>query len=1073
MLHLILGGAGSGKSTCLTEMIAHDVKQAKKCWLIIPEQQANLSERTILPTLPTGAGLSFSIAGFSRLYREVTDRFGGGAQSTLPRPITTLFMWQNLREMTGLLQEYGTTSPRSDAHLTSLLLKTVDELQQNAISPLALERAAEKLPQDSALRPKLADLALLYAAYDNLLRESLDGASPDELTRLAEILDEHNYFDGGNVYIDSFTDFTAAEYAIVRAMLRQADHVTITLCLDKTLATQPSHDGPADTYRRLLRLCDEEHVEVVCHNMEDNRRTASHELHILERSLWDLSLAPDARKIPDESERGNISLLRCTNVYAEAEATALHILDLMHQGYRYGDMAVVVRDAKTYRGVLDAAMERYGIPFYFSEKTALSDKPLSRLLISALRAVAHGWQAQDIMSLLKTGLCPVSSRDLDLFEQYVSTWNINGRDFAAPAWNKNPDGYTDRLSSRGKDILEAANRVREAVMPPLLRLYAATAKAAPLPRLCAALYDFMTDLSLSDRCAELAHNELAAGYLKQAGETLRIYDTVLLTLTQISAYLPDVTLDAEELATALSMVFAETEIASVPSLHDSVTVGSADTLRVENVKISFLLGLNEGEFPKAVSDEGLLGDAEKQLLSDLGIALDDRNELRASKELLFVWRAMTKPSDRLFVSTLLSSTDGKEKTPSVAYNRLLFLFPYLKHTVRDFDLSMITPKKEAQDAPAQAVPLSEDLDGALGAAPDTAPDDGLYQSLSPSENDLSPAARALCFGDTLWLSQSTIQTFVQCPYRYFCTYHLAPRERGIARVDAADSGTFLHYLLEQFLRRCLDEEGTFHLPHEASVGPLADRLVNGYLRNLGAATPLGLRTLHVFRRLRTLTLVLLRDILHELSHSQFSPRAFELNIGGKTPDAPPPYEVALDEGHRILLTGKIDRVDFYRRGDDIYLRVIDYKSSAHDISLDELRHGLNLQLLIYLFALCRPEHIHPAGALYVAAAETAGRPTPDRAGLLLGDEDILTAMNDELDPLYLAGISRTKSGSLSGKALTDEEALAALEQDIRETLTRIGLDMLCGRAPRTPSADACRYCSIKDACPEAVREKQY
>lgn len=1061
MLHLILGGAGSGKSTRLTELIARDVQNAKRCWLIIPEQQANLSERTILPTLPTGAGLTFSIAGFSRLYREVTNRFGGAATAPVTGPMRTLLMWQNLREMTGLLQEYAATSPRSDAHLTDLLLKTVDELRQNAISPAALEHAAEKLAPDSALRAKLRDIALLYAAYENTLRDLSGGACYDELTRLAELLDKHSYFEGGNVYIDSFTDFTAEEYAVLRAILRQAGDVTITLCLDKTLASQPSHDGPADTYRRLVRLCEQEHIEMRVEELCANHRTTSPELRVLERSLWDLSLTPDARQIPAESERGSITLLRCTNVYAEAEAVALHVLDLVHQGYRYGDMAVVVRDTATYRGVLDAVMERYGIPFYFSEKTALSDKPLSRLLISALRAVAHGWQSQDIMAMLKTGLCPVSAHDLDLFEQYVATWNINGRDFAAPVWNKNPDGYTERISPRGKEMLEAANRVRESIMTPLLQLYTHAAKQASLPHMCAALYDFMNALSLSDRCAEVAHNELAAGYLKQAGETLRVYDTVLQTLTQMACHLPDVTLDAEELATALSMLFAKTEISSVPSLHDSVTIGSADTLRVENVKISFLLGLCEGEFPKAISDEGLLGDAEKQLLSDVGIDLDNRSDLRSSKELLFVFRAMTKPSDKLFASALLSSTDGREKTPSVAYHRLSFLFPYLKQSVRDFDLSMIAAQKEATLPPAHAEEV-----------PTLHTDDGLYQPLPPDDSDLPRDLMQHCFGDTLWLSQSAIQKFVLCPYSYFCSHFLSPRERDIARVDAADSGTFLHYLLEQFLRRCLDENGNFHLPDAASVEPLADQLVNGYLRQLSTVTPLGLRTLHVFRRLRTLTLVLLRDILHELSHSRFSPRAFELNIGGQAPDAPPPYEIALDDKHRILLGGKIDRVDFYRRGDDVYLRVIDYKSSAHDISLDELRHGLNLQLLIYLFALCQPEDIHPAGALYVAAAETAGKPTPGRAGLLVGDEDLLLAMNDELDPRYLAGISQSKDGTLSGKAITDEAALHALERDIRETLLRIGQDMLNGRAPKTPSIDACRYCCIKDSCPSAAREKE-
>ena len=487
MLHLILGGAGSGKSTLLTERIARDVQNGKKCWLIIPEQQANLSERTILPMLPTGAGLTFSIAGFSRLYREVTERFGGAALAPIAKPIRSLLMWQNLRDMQGMLLQYATTSPRSDAHLTALLMKTVDELRANGITPAALERAADKLPSGSALYPKLRDLSLLYVTYENTLCELSGGASYDELSRLAEMLNNHSYFEGGHVYIDSFTDFTAEEYAVLRAILRQASDVTITLCLDKTLATQPSHDGPCDTYRRLVRLCEEEHVELCQEELTDNQRAASPRLRLLECSLWDLALTADALPAHEDADREDITLLRATNVYAEAEATALHILDLLHQGYRYGDIAVIVRDTEAYRGVLDAAMERYDIPFYFSEKTALSDKPLSRLLISALRAVAHGWQAPDILSLLKTGLCPVSAYDLDLFEQYVSTWNLNGRDFAEPEWKRNPDGFSERISPRGRAILEAANRVRETLMTPLLRLHAATAKSAPLPELCAAL----------------------------------------------------------------------------------------------------------------------------------------------------------------------------------------------------------------------------------------------------------------------------------------------------------------------------------------------------------------------------------------------------------------------------------------------------------------------------------------------------------------------------------------------------------------------------------------------------------
>ena len=1069
MLNIILGGAGSGKSTQLTEKIAKDVADGRRAWLIIPEQQANLSERTILPKLPTGAGLTFRVVGFSRLAREVADACGSPCSLSLSSGLKSLFMWQNLRQMSDLLEHYRAISPRSDTHLTSLLLKTIDELRQSAVTPFKLDEGADKLDEDNPLRTKLRDLSLLYTAYDHMLSEAYDGEAYDEVSQLAHLLDEHDYFAGGNVYIDSFTSFTAEEYAVLRALLRQANEVTVTLCLDGTLKHQPSQDSLQETFDRLLRLCNRDSVEYNVHTLTENHRAQSAELACLERNFWNLSMTETTRPVIAPEDRGAITMLRCTNLYAEAEATALHILDLVHHGYRYGDIAVVVRDSATYRGVLDAAMERYGIPFYFSEKTSLSNQPLARLLLSALRAVAYGWQSQDIMTILKTGLCPISLRAIDHFEQYVFTWNLTGSAFTAPNWVKNPDGYTEKMSDRGRDILEDANLVREALMTPLLRLYAATSGKRPLPELCAALYDLMRELHLSQGCAALAEKELTAGYLKEAGETIRVYDTVIETLTQISARLPDAVMDAEEFCTVLSMVFDQTEIASVPSLHDSVTIGSADTLRVENVAVSFLLGLNEGEFPKAVADEGLLRDDEKQQLCDIGIPLDTRSEMRAANELLFVWRAMTKPSERLFVSTLLAATDGKEKSPSVAYNRLLFLFPYLKKSIRTFDLSMIS------DAAGEVLlDDGEEDEDEIVSADETVEDgaDELYQSMPESEHDLSPDALSKCFGDTLLLYQSSIQTFVQCPYSYYCTYELAPREREIARIDYSDSGTFLHDLLENFLRKCLDDEGKLHLPEESRIEPLADELVNNYLSKMPGITPDDLRTLHIFRRLRALALLLLRDILYELSHSRFTPRDFEVKIGGDTPGAPDYYEIPIDQKHRILLGGTVDRVDFFRRGDDIYLRVIDYKSSAKVISLKDVRRGLNLQLFIYLFTLCRPENILPAGAMYVATSESGGKPKAARAGLLIEDEEILTAINDEWNPDYLAGITRKKDGTLKGSALTSPEILAALEEDIQTTLKRIGTDMLRGRAARTPSQDACRYCKVKSGCPVAVRPKK-
>lgn len=1046
MLHLILGSAGSGKSTRLTEYIAADVAAGKRTWLIIPEQQANLSERTILPRLPASAGLTFTIAGFSRLAAEVSDRWGGGQPARIPAGLSSLLMWQALRTAKPQLREYGAVSHRSDIKLTDMLLNTVDELRANAITPSALLQATEQLPESAALRPKLADLALLYESYDHLLTETLNGGSSDELAHLDELLAAHPHFAGGHVYIDSFSDFTAEEYAILRHILHQAEQVTLTLCCTDEHTADPSLAGVAETLRRIIRLCARDHIEVQREVLTENHRAATDELQLLARHLWDFSLK--AGELPVPNETGSVTLLSSANIYAESEAVALHILDLVHHGTRYGDIAVVFRDSETYRGVLDAALERHDIPYFFSEKTTLTEKPLSRLLLSALRAVAHGWQSQDIMTMLKTGLCPVDAAEIDQFEQYITTWSINGAAFTAPVWTRNPDGYTNQISPRGKTILAAADHVREVMMTPLLRLHAAVAHGGKLPALAAALYNFMQEFGVAERCAALASGELSAGYLKQAGETVRVYDTVCTALTGISARLPNLVLDIEEFCTVLRMIFDATEIASVPSLYDSVTIGSADTLRVENIEVSFVLGLCEGEFPAAVKDTGLLTSNEKEQLRPLGLCPDGLQENRAANELLYVHRAMTKPSRRLFVSTVSADTQNQKKSPSLPYHRLLFLFPYLKEHIRHFDLSMIAPL-DSRD------PLDEPTTDTDDSGEDAVPSTETYTPIPPSPLDPSPEVMERYFGDTLYLSQSRIERFVQCPYSFYCRDLLELRETAPARIDAADSGTFIHYVFEHFLRECMKKDGGIVIPADDQIEPLTHRLVGDYLRSLDTLTLTDLRTLHIFRRLCELTVPLLRDILHELAESEFRPVALEHRLGGQDADSPY-YELKLSDGHTILLGGKVDRVDAYRHDDKTYLRVVDYKTGSKKFKLDNIRRGFDLQMPLYLFGLCRSEETVPAGVLYIATDRINSDPAPLRSGLLLDEPDILRAAgNNEGNRVDISVLTR--------------EGLQALQHEIDDMLRTIGEDMLHGRATRKPSQDACRYCPMKRSCPDAVR----
>ncbi|KNX54573.1 hypothetical protein JT73_14500, partial [Listeria monocytogenes] len=72
----------------------------------------------------------------------------------------------------------------------------------------------------------------------------------------------------------------------------------------------------------------------------------------------------------------------------------------------------------------------------------------------------------------------------------------------------------------------------------------------------------------------------------------------------------------------------------------------------------------------------------------------------------------------------------------------------------------------------------------------------------------------------------------------------------------------------------------------------------------------------------------------------------------------------------LLLQGRIDRIDIAEQEERTFLRIIDYKSSSHDLALTEVCYGLALQMLTYLENVVTNAQkmigktTEPAGVLY-------------------------------------------------------------------------------------------------------------
>lgn len=1030
MLKLIYGPSGAGKTAHLTELLRVDLEKGIRCFLLVPEQQAYISERDFPALLPRNSALLFRVVSFSRLANAVFRTYGGVTQASVSHGVRTLLMWESLRELSPLLGQYK-NSMGSDISLPAKLLQTVTELRMSDIDPTRLEEIAKKLPNGSPLQKKLSDLALIDSVFHGKIEDCFGEDPADKLLRLAKKLETHSYFENCHVYIDSFAGFTAQEYAVLGQIMKQCASMTVSLCTDNLRSDLPHFAGAKETAARLTKLAAQADLTVEDQVLSAPAQDRPIALRVLERDLWDFSIKKEQRQVLSDEERSSVRLISCPNIYEEAECAAWNILELVQSGMHYGDIAIVARDAESYRGVLDAALERYHIPYFLSERTDLSTKPLFRLILSALHAVSRGYLLRDVITLVKTGLAGVDIKDASLFEEYCETWHINGSRFSDEIWSMNPDGFTKERSERANEILDRANRTRKTVMEPLLVLEASMRASKTVSQRCRALYAYLTALDISGKLSERARNELALGQKRDAEETLRLWQSVTEALATLAELLPESTLSVDEFSTALTLLFSESDLGSVPNTHDCVIIGSAPTLRVENVKASILLGLCDGEFPRALSDDGILSEADKLTLEGYDIYLDSREKIRSNEEMLYVYRAVSKPTQKLFLLTATSSGTDSDRAPSLAFTRAKYLLDIKNEEV--FHSSTVKQLMNEKTVASNA----------------TAP-----QFIKPFPS-----------GTVLHLSQTKMKDFVLCPYRYYSTYILKNREVKDSSPAYSDDGLFLHHIFECFLRASRTPDGSFQLPSSEQIEALADEIINDYLHELFpfALSEMAPHRLHSFYRLRKFAIKMLEEIVGELRSAEFVPIRFEQEIGKDTPDSLPPVQFSLSNNSQALLRGTIDRVDLYEADGKRYVRVIDYKSgTGYRFSPDAVRDGTDMQLVLYLHALLSSDpSLEAAGAQYLYAMSKNKKITICRSGFLLNEDAVKTAMDGSPNQSYLVGLDPHS-----------KESITLLRNDMEQAIVSIAERILSGEVQKQPSDEACRFCPIRKHCDKSYTSKE-
>lgn len=1083
MLRLIEGGAKTGKSTRVREELLALARQEDAApgglVLLVPEQFSYETEREYFTALGIRRADRVRVLSFQRLAQEIFREYGGLAGETADDSARLLAMKLALQDCKGELALYGPLVRRPD--FPGQMVRAMAELKHAAVSPDALEEAAGKA--QGFLRDKLADLSLIRNTYETLLGARFRD-DEDDLDRAAQLIRENRWFAGKAVWLDGFKSFTAAQEQIIGLMLEQNAQVTAVLSLtsgDSRFSTTE------ETARRLRTLA-----------RKAGARTASPERLTEPRGFADDSLrwfADQALKNSPKPYPGENTGVRCCGLLNEFDEAAFAAAELLRlakeEGYAYEEMAVLVRDMDRYAPLLEAALDRYGVPYYMDRVESIAVMPLTRFLLHAAGALATGFDRTEVLSFLKCGMTGFSLEELDAFEGYSYVWNISGDGFFTP-FRQNPAGYAPReMSAREQEELARAEKVRELCCG-LLSGFRRDGEETSWPQ---AAYRLLLGLELPERMSGWIQERRRQGRQKDADDLERTWSAVMELLNTMETMLTGQKLTPREFRDLFAVCAEGCSLGRIPQTLDSVQVGGADRVRVAGKKAVLLLGVNEGEFPLLPSSEGVFTDKEREELAALGLELTGNQEERILEERFVAWQALSCPSERLTVVYSLGDIAGKPRYPSALVSSFREIFPdtpakgpgsfppeFFCRTPRTAFLQYVRSCTDRTVFTASARAFLEE----------TGWQDRLSRLDETLERDRfrlkDPALARELFGGALRISPTQIERFYACRFQYFCQYGLRLKARTRAELNRLSRGSVLHFLLERVLS---GDYGDFLGFSDPELKDLLDRLLLEYLEQaMGGAQEKSRQFLYYYRRMSTAALGVFKALRAEFAQTRFVVAGLEEPVGdgGKIP----PLTVRVDDRTTVTVEGKIDRVDLFRDGKENYVRIVDYKSGGKEFQLDAMAQGLNLQMLLYLFALWKNgrgeyENATPAGILYIPAGavkpdlpRNAGEQEQQWAleesyamnGLLLDDRTVLCAMEPDLSGRFLP-VSLGKNG-MKGKYLASRQDFENLEMYTEGLIRSMADRLLQGEIGPDPYADGsvcpCNYCDYRAVCGHESRD---
>jgi ATP-dependent helicase/nuclease subunit B len=878
--------------------------------------------------------LNLSILTFHQLSRRLVEEATGRRHAALTDD-------HAFEELTRLLLERGASNgPFSRVAATrggcAALWQTLRDLKDAKVPPEAFVDAVAEGAFPAESTPRLSALAALYrdalaasrsagwVDYTDLDAAAAEAAPTSALVQAQRAIAYYGFY-----------DLTQAQYDVLRAVAARAE-ATVYF---------PMVSGDA---------------------------AWAFAERFLQRYLVGLTTRP-LRVLDGPATSGAATVITCSGAHDEVVAAAKEILRLVEEeGVAFEEIGVVARSLDPYADIVVREFGRHHIPFVTTAQRGLPRLPLVQAALRLLRIAEGDPMREDIIDLLSSPWCRIESL-------------VPGAEAAPAVWNELAQsigvtrGYEawERLAavSGPEGNAAAQSHTRGDHAATLLRA------VCELHRACAALPDAASGSTHAEAWGRLIGSLLGVSPDPEADrdDANQTGDDAAVARELLAAFADPVRFDAlRPIMTRRAYVEAvrrRIEATALPITDRrcrGVWVTDATAARGAQFRVLFILGLNDGVFPRVVREDAFLRDHDRRLIeTTLGYKIPEKLAGYDEERLLF--SALVRAGrERLALFTQRADDAGRPLAPS------WYLAAWEQRTEGAAILSVPRRTREKPQAPPfdrldRYTPREAAIiAGLVGADAHRLGDErtgeflaraGRFRravdvwgsTLSAFDGDVGPPREWLDEALARGYTATGLKTYAECPWRYFLAEVLgivpaARAEDGVGPT-LRDWGLLAHETLAR--AACVRTE---------PIDLISRDVCARYARRRAIGYPLAWE-LGVERFGRVLAEALADD-REELARSGYAPLGVEVSLSG-----------GLGNGREIPIRGRLDRIDAGPHG---RLRVIDWKFSwtrSSERRADPVAAALRGQALQPpLYAALAQGHAASRGGMPVEVAVYAVRP---------------------------------------------------------------------------------------------------